>query len=379
MGEEEELGPDADDPRGSSPEGDPEHTADLLAEAERIAQIGSYEWLPDVPELRWTDNLFRLFGLEPGEIAPNAEFWLERVHPDDRPQVDEAMAAWERDRVGEATLNYRFIRADGAMRHFRSRSAMVNGHDGQLRIIGPIQDITDQRRAERDLAAHVAVSEALSSWETLEQGARELLRGIAVAMDFEVGVLWLLEDRVLRPRVIWQSGRMEGSEFEAVTAQLGFPRGAGLPGNAWESQHPVSVRRADDTNGFERRGATNLSGAVAFPATHDGETVAVLEFHSREDDQLTERSMRSFAGLGSEVGRFLARRRGELGRARALTPRELEVLQLAADGSSGRKIAERLVVSPSTIKTHFDHIYEKLGVSDRPAAVAAALRLGLIE
>ena len=61
-----------------------------------------------------------------------------------------------------------------------------------------------------------------------------------------------------------------------------------------------------------------------------------------------------------------------------LTPREQEVLQLAAEGLPGPSIAERLVVTPGTVKTHFSNIYEKLGVSDRAAAVARGLRLGLI-
>lgn len=63
----------------------------------------------------------------------------------------------------------------------------------------------------------------------------------------------------------------------------------------------------------------------------------------------------------------------------ALTPREQEILQLAASGFSGPSIAERLFVSPATVKTHFANIYEKLGVRDRAGAVAKAMRLGLIE
>ncbi|WP_372518036.1 response regulator transcription factor [Solirubrobacter ginsenosidimutans] len=62
-----------------------------------------------------------------------------------------------------------------------------------------------------------------------------------------------------------------------------------------------------------------------------------------------------------------------------LTARELEILQLAADGMSGPQIAEHLVLSPGTIKTHFQHIYAKCGVSDRAGAVAAALCRGLID
>jgi DNA-binding CsgD family transcriptional regulator len=61
-----------------------------------------------------------------------------------------------------------------------------------------------------------------------------------------------------------------------------------------------------------------------------------------------------------------------------LTPRELEVLELAAEGLTGPMIARQLVVSAATVRTHFEHIYAKLGVSDRAGAVATAMRLGLI-
>jgi DNA-binding CsgD family transcriptional regulator len=63
----------------------------------------------------------------------------------------------------------------------------------------------------------------------------------------------------------------------------------------------------------------------------------------------------------------------------ALTPRELDVLQLAAQGLSGPQIAEELVVSATTVKTHFENIYAKFGVGDRAAAVASGMRFGLID
>ena len=62
-----------------------------------------------------------------------------------------------------------------------------------------------------------------------------------------------------------------------------------------------------------------------------------------------------------------------------LTDRELEVLQLLAFGHTNRQIAERLYVSPDTVKTHLEHIYQKLGTNDRTAAVAKALRKRLIQ
>jgi two-component system, NarL family, nitrate/nitrite response regulator NarL len=61
-----------------------------------------------------------------------------------------------------------------------------------------------------------------------------------------------------------------------------------------------------------------------------------------------------------------------------LSPRELEVLQLSASGYARRQVAEEIELSEATIKTHFEHIFQKLGVGDRASAVAEALRQGLI-
>jgi two-component system nitrate/nitrite response regulator NarL len=63
----------------------------------------------------------------------------------------------------------------------------------------------------------------------------------------------------------------------------------------------------------------------------------------------------------------------------ALTPREQEILHLIASGKSLPEIAKELFLGLTTVKTHVQHLYEKLGVSDRAAAVASAMRRGLIE
>jgi two-component system, NarL family, nitrate/nitrite response regulator NarL len=78
-------------------------------------------------------------------------------------------------------------------------------------------------------------------------------------------------------------------------------------------------------------------------------------------------------GLAGEI-----RRRGEA-REPVLTARERDVLNLIAQGCSIPAIAAELYLAPSTVKTHVQRLYEKLGVSDRAAAVAAAMRRGLLE
>jgi two-component system, NarL family, nitrate/nitrite response regulator NarL len=79
------------------------------------------------------------------------------------------------------------------------------------------------------------------------------------------------------------------------------------------------------------------------------------------------------SGLAEELRRHAA------GGRTLLTPREAEVLGLMAQGKSVPAIAEELVLGATTVKTHVGHVYEKLGVSDRAAAVAEAMRRGLIE
>lgn len=79
------------------------------------------------------------------------------------------------------------------------------------------------------------------------------------------------------------------------------------------------------------------------------------------------------AGLAGEI-----RRRAEPA-GPVLSPREREVLNLIAKGSSIPAIAAELFLAPSTVKTHVQRLYEKLGVSDRAAAVAEAMRRKLLE
>lgn len=77
----------------------------------------------------------------------------------------------------------------------------------------------------------------------------------------------------------------------------------------------------------------------------------------------------------SVASHLMGQVRGPVGHA--LSDRELQVLQLVADGASNREAAKRLFISEASIKTHLQHIYDKLGVRDRAAAVGEAYRRGL--
>jgi two-component system nitrate/nitrite response regulator NarL len=79
-------------------------------------------------------------------------------------------------------------------------------------------------------------------------------------------------------------------------------------------------------------------------------------------------------------GRLVRPQPAAQGATRAtLTSRETEILRLMADGRSAPEIAEALAVSAATVRSHLQHVYEKLGVSDRAAAVAQGFRRGLLD
>jgi DNA-binding CsgD family transcriptional regulator len=105
----------------------------------------------------------------------------------------------------------------------------------------------------------------------------------------------------------------------------------------------------------------------------------------RGEAEAAERQRAAKARRGAERARANAQRLRFRDSAAApaappsVTPREAEVLSLASHGLTYAEIGEQLVVSTATVRTHLENIYPKLGVSDKAAAVAAALRHGLIE
>jgi two-component system nitrate/nitrite response regulator NarL len=101
-------------------------------------------------------------------------------------------------------------------------------------------------------------------------------------------------------------------------------------------------------------------------------------------DEITEAVLRIGAG-GTVIAPFaqdvLARElrtRQDTPDKPTLTAREVDILRLAADGHSGQKIAKELHISLTTVKTHLQHIYDKLDVCDRASAVAQAIRRGIL-
>ena len=119
-----------------------------LAEAQEVAQLGSWEWEPETGRISWSDEQFRLFGLLPQSLEPTYEDWLQRVHPEDRARAHEIVADALQAATG-FTFEFRAVRPDGSIRWMRAHGDFVKlPAAGPLRMRGTCQDVTEARCSE---------------------------------------------------------------------------------------------------------------------------------------------------------------------------------------------------------------------------------------
>jgi DNA-binding CsgD family transcriptional regulator len=225
----------------------------------------------------------------------------------------------------------------------------------------------------------LAVAQTLTAWDGFEPVSERLLGELAGALGLAAGALWLPAGEALVARSVWSVNEEVRTELEGALAPLRLAPGESLPGSAWQRREPIhrTLSTAEDSAPAERGRPGRLRGHVAVPVCVGEEVLGVVELYARSHAELSARLLGVLGTAGHLLGTVFARRRGELNLS-PLTARELEVLALAADGLTGRRIAERLQISPSTVKTHFEHIFHRLGVRDRTSAVAHAIRGGLI-
>jgi PAS domain S-box-containing protein len=125
-----------------------------LAEAQRIAHLGSWDWNIATNELWWSDEVYRIFGLRPQEFDATYEAFMASVHPADRALVDGSVERAFRDPQAKYEVEHRVVRRDGVERIVHERGRVTFDDSAQaVRMVGTVQDVTEQKRAEEKLRA----------------------------------------------------------------------------------------------------------------------------------------------------------------------------------------------------------------------------------
>ena len=122
-----------------------------LEQAQRIANIGSWEWDIVTNDLAWSDQIYRIFGLAPQEFGASYPAFLERVHPEDRSHVEESVRRAIEERA-PYSIDHRILLPDGEIRTVHEQGEVDFSPTGQpLRMLGTVQDVTALRKIEMDL------------------------------------------------------------------------------------------------------------------------------------------------------------------------------------------------------------------------------------
>lgn len=127
------------------------HSESRLKEAQTIAHIGN--WEVDLINIKhwWSDEVYRIYGIEKGEVSPTAETFLSFVHPEDADQATKIITQTF-STITNTVLNFRFIKKGGEIRYGYSESRYEFDEAGKpIRLFGIIQDITEKKRAEQKI------------------------------------------------------------------------------------------------------------------------------------------------------------------------------------------------------------------------------------
>lgn len=332
-----------------------------------------------------SDEFFPVLGTGNGGGPLSSDAIRALIHPAEAQAVRDLLATLQRQpgrtARGDIETETRLLRPDGTMREIRLRGRLDRAEDGELAFsVGVVQDVTGPRNTARVQEARTGVTRALD-WPSFQDGVTVLLHRFGGALGLPAGALWTWSatGEHLACRVSWSAGP-DAAAFDAAAHAMTFPPHSGAVSLAWAAGRPVVATElgadlaAPPADVVAELG---LTAGLAFPAIGADGTLAVAAYFGAGPLETSERLLQTLDSMGHELGRFLELRSGQIER-RGLTAREREILRHAADGKRGPEIASELVISPSTVKTHFENIYEKLGVSDRAAAVAEALRAGVI-
>jgi len=133
---------------------DLQKSQDLLSKSQAISHLGSWEFDPINQHLVWSDEVYHILGLQGQEFEPTYEAFLEIAHPEDRSFVDETYSASLRQGQETYEVEHRIVRRDnGETRFVYIKCENTRDGSGQIiRSVGMIQDITERKQAELNLA-----------------------------------------------------------------------------------------------------------------------------------------------------------------------------------------------------------------------------------
>ncbi|WP_428410685.1 ATP-binding protein [Hyphococcus sp.] len=263
------------------------HAKKTFDRAQRIAEMGSWEWNIVSNEVSWSDQIYRMFGYPVGAVSPTFSMFMAHVHEDDRELVETAIKN-ALDNFAPYDINHRIVLADGRIKILHEQGEIeCNDHGEPVRMLGAVQDITALcqteealRRSQLTLSGILNISpEAMIVTNeegriTIFSAGAEAIFGYASEEMVGRRVEWLMPER-FRMRHRDLIGEFDASR--TVSKQMG------------ERQEIVGLRK----NGEEFPAKASLSKLITPDGTYFTTILRDVTAEKRHEADLTDARKRA--------------------------------------------------------------------------------------
>jgi PAS domain S-box-containing protein len=303
-----------------------------LKQAQRIAHLGSYELDVLTGTHRWSDEIFRIFGLSPRNGALARKDFIERfVYPEDRRYALERYDQLVRE--GKPyNIQYRITRPDGSIRIVQSMGEPIRNPDGAVvRFAGALLDITERKQTEDNLArlnrtlqtlyqCNQALVHANEEFELLQAVCRILVEVGGIRMAW-VGYREFDAEKMIRP--VAQAGYDHGYVDSVKATWADTERGQGPTGIAIRTGKPSWTKNIQTDSSIAPWRAEALKrdygSNISLPLMSDGAPFGALTLYAKEPNAFNERTLEQFTELANNLayGVMALRTRAQRTRAEA--------------------------------------------------------------
>lgn len=269
-----------------------------LAEAQRIAHLGNWELDLVRDELRWSDEVYRIFGLAPQKFGATYEAFLDSTHPDDREAVTRAVEAALRDAKPYA-IDHRIVLPDGSVRYVHEQAEVnVDEAHRPVRMVGTVEDVTEQKVSEISLRKVNRALKTLSLGNVTLVHAKEEVQLLGQMCDVLVGgggyrAAWIgyaENDAPKTVRMMAQTGFGAGErESAAITwaDDARHPAAAAIRRSQTQIVRDAAIDPAYDPWRSEAV-KYDYKSLAAFPLSFNGQPFGALVIYAAESDAFDE-------------------------------------------------------------------------------------------
>lgn len=286
-----------------------------LLEAQQLAHIGRWEWDVASDALIWSDELYRVFGIEPGSVELTRDRILDLLHPDDRERESARVQAAFEGRAPYGEAEYRIRHPDGSERVIHTRGVVIRDEASRpVRVVGTTMDVTERKRTEDELAHRMQQQAAVARLGLTALRSADLQALFDEAVSLVMGTLGAdackLMERLPDGGLLLRAGA--GWKEGTVGAYRVPPDAQSLCAHTLRCNAPMVVEDFGSETRFSVPAilAEGLVSAISVPVRTRDDSFGVLAAYARQRRSYAEDDLSFLQSIANVLATAIERERG---------------------------------------------------------------------